>query len=126
MKKAIWFSRHQPTAGQLDDASCMGFEISVTTEMTALASLSIETDADVDRIDNALQDAHCAVFGVFAAPLQERLTACAQAEVLDTAENQPDERAIWSPCFSAWNLTRTPEGGKPTFTHHKWVLVGKI
>ena len=139
MKKAIWFSRHTPTQAQLDDAAQMGFEIIVTDEASEMAALSIETEeqvdrvvnfpeAQADRVVNFLRDSHCAVFGVFPPPVQERITLLTQSEIIDAldCEVSGEKRADWSPCFSAWNVTRSVEGGPATFTHHKWVLVGKV
>jgi hypothetical protein len=36
MKKAIWFSRHQPTARQIEEAARMGYALEVTPEGTTL------------------------------------------------------------------------------------------
>lgn len=38
-KTAIWFSRHQPTAAQIDDAACMGYALTVTDTGIRLGSL---------------------------------------------------------------------------------------
>lgn len=44
MKKAVWFSRHQPTAEQIADASEMGFEIAGSEPLASAAMI-------LDRIE---------------------------------------------------------------------------
>jgi hypothetical protein len=103
----------------------MGYAVEVTAEMTALASKSLETDVDVDEVVRVLADSHAAIFGVFAAPVQASLATSTAADVEATTAYGAGH-GLFQPCFSAWNITRTPEGGKPTFTHHKWVNVGMV
>lgn len=109
MKPALWFSRHQPTAEQLADAERRGFQITGIEAGIIEGSRSLETTADVWSVDGALRAAMKAlntgtVFGVFPAPL----------------------RSFWlashSPVvgFESWNVQRTAEGGKPTFSHKSW------
>lgn len=61
------------------------------------------------------------IYGVFSAPIQEKL--------LDThfaAVHRGDFTGTEVPCFSAWNVSRTVDGGKPTFHHQRFCLVGHI
>ena len=133
MKKALWFSRHTPTPTQVAEAVGMGFELVVLEEATKYASQSIQTDDDLLGVVAYLQYAELpdcppdcppsenifsAVFGVFAAPVQSHLVNETARYVTGGAP------AI--PCYSAWNVQRTVEGGKPTFEHKKFVFVGRI
>ena len=108
----------------MDDAAVMGFQITVTPEATEMASVSLETEEQVNRVISFLQSNNCAVFGVFAAPVQAHLTMMVQLAALKAVDC--DDWEGWYPCFSAWNITRSVEGGKPTFTHYKWVWVGRV
>ena len=113
-QNAIWFSRHQPTAEQIADASAMGFHLSVEGWATEMASKSVETDREVRAIVDTLSATGMPIFGVFAAPVQSEIFGR-----FDSAAGR-DAR----PCYAAWNVSRTPEGGRPTFTHKSWVQVG--
>lgn len=127
MQKAIWFSRHQPTAEQVTSAAYMGYAIVVDPHVTAMAGRSLETNEDLAEVMATLA-AHCrwdvvdsaqAVFGVFSTPVQGALYN-------NTVEYYGEGNYIGCPCFASWNITRTPEGGKPIFTHYKWVEVGRV
>ena len=115
MKKALWFSRHQPTAEQIVDAKEMGYTLKVSETATKLASASLETDDQVAEVieffrtgsDGALCSA---VFGVFAAPVQSAI------------RDVPD--CFGDGFWAAWNVQRSADGGKPTFAHKKFVRVG--
>ncbi len=72
-KEAVWFSRHQPTAEQVADAAAMGYEITVTPQVTEMASKSLESSADVEAAMKTIHAAPFAVFGVFAAPVQAEI-----------------------------------------------------
>jgi hypothetical protein len=112
MKKSVWFSRHPATPEQLAEIASMGFPPPV--DASALSAVSIETADDINRVVDGLvaisPDGDCGIFGVFAAPIQGVI-----ATLPRTGNRQ---------CFSAWNVTRTVVGGKPTFTHKQWVFVG--
>lgn len=47
MKKAIWFSRHQPSHEQIEDAAKIGYTLEVTPEGIALGSLELKNNGDV-------------------------------------------------------------------------------
>ncbi len=120
---AIWFSRHPATATQVAEIQGMGFELDSDPKWMELASRQLQTEADVSAVVAELEafsagagprDAR-AIFGVFAAPIQ---AACNKAE--------PDDGTVLTPCYSAWNVTRTVEGGKPTFEHRKFCRTGQI
>lgn len=107
MKTAIWFSRHQPTAEQIADASVRGYEITGIEAGMAAGAVNMTEQPDV----LAAMD-YCrgkVVFGVFPAPIR-----AAWREVTASA---PEE------AWESWNVQRTTEGGKPTFTHKDWVRV---
>lgn len=88
----------------------MGFELKSVEIGISFGLKSLETPQNVWECDeglNALRVATGAVacFGTFPAPL----------------------RAFWVhngtfvPCYEAWNIQRSIDGGKPTFTHKEWV-----
>jgi hypothetical protein len=126
MKKAIWFSRHQPTAGQIEDAARMGYALEVTPEGTTLGAMDLRDNGDVLACVSGLLG-HCAaqgataIFGVFAAPIL--------AQIARTSEDVRQRGEITEgdiPCFAAWNVMRSQEGGKPTFEHKQWLGIGRI
>jgi hypothetical protein len=123
MKKAIWFSRHQPTQAQIDDAFhgvvLWDVEIVAVSEGMALGSINLESDEDVTKVVTeirALVQKHQAdmVLGVFPVPVQAILVAFGEADEPVTM------------CYAAWNIQRSQEGGKPTFTHKEWMFVGAL
>jgi hypothetical protein len=126
MKKAIWFSRHQPSREQIEDAALLGYEILVTQEGLALGAMELKDEADVKACVTALlalvQERQAgAIFGVFAAPILAQIARSYQDICqIGIATNQD------IPCFAAWNVARPAEGGKPTFQHKKWLGIGPL
>lgn len=113
---AIWFSRHEPTPVQLAEIESLGFTLVAIPAGQILGSRSLENDKDVEDLITdihllAWENSADAYFGVWPAPIQARISA------------EPHGY----PCYAAWNVTRTPDGGgKPTFRHHRWCLVGTL
>lgn len=124
MKNAIWFSRHTPTAAQIQDAAQMGYVLTVTETASRLGNVDLANDGDVRAVASQLV-AHCdeqsavAIFGVFAAPMLHSMYATASVAV---AMSQWDGIL----CFAAWNVMRSQEGGKPTFEHKSFVSIGRL
>ena len=126
LMNAVWFSRHSPTPEQVADAEAMGFRITGEVMGMRLGARSIESQEDLVTTLHELR-AHAqanmarAIFGVFPTPL-----LAAMANTAETAVHRGD----WCPrdlaCFASWNVSRSPEGGRPTFTHHKWLHVGSM
>jgi hypothetical protein len=109
MKKAQWFSRHTPTPEQIADAARIGFQLVGIETGRVLGATSMETSADVQSTSGQLETeltstGAVALFGVFPPPLRSYW-----CEI-----GYPTE--IWE----AWNVQRTVEGGRPTFTHKSW------
>jgi hypothetical protein len=48
MKKAIWFSRHQPSAAQIEDAAHMGYALTITPEGTSLGAMDLRDNPAPD------------------------------------------------------------------------------
>jgi hypothetical protein len=95
-----------------------GHQIAALAEGMALGSRSIDDRSGVDdlieRVIELVNEHEAqAVYGVFAAPVQSRL-----------AENAAEQKGYGLSCYAAWNVCRSPEGGKPTFTHKEFVWVG--
>ena len=123
MKNAIWFSRHPATEEQLAEIKEMGFQLLGDSGILPMMTMSPENlPAIVSGLEKSIvsRDAH-AVFGVFAAPLQNQLHHTAEAAVM-----RGDWLSADVPCFAAWNITRPVEGGKPTFHHHRFLHVGNL
>lgn len=119
MKKALWFSRHAPSASQMAEIAAMGCEIAAQEEGMRLGAMNLADDGDVGAVLLALlglavEHKAAACFGVFAAPVQERLHEAA------------GEWGHVMPCYAAWNIQRTVEGGKPTFEHRRFCCVGSL
>ena len=128
---AIWLSRHAPTADQLVDAQILGYDITAIPEGQRLGALDLRDDGDVKALVCAAlglcaEHNARAIFGVVAAPLAAQLHRTANDAVQrgEWAEATPAIGDI--PVFAAWNVQRTAEGGKPTFTHRCWLPVGHL
>ena len=124
MKAAIWFSRHQPTPEQIDDAARMGWQIVGIPEGMALGAVNIDDNAaDVAESIRALAREHGAraVFGVFPTPILALAARAIDAAIL-SGVSTPEDLGL----YAAHNVSRTPEGGKPTFTHKAWHWISMI
>jgi hypothetical protein len=124
-KKALWFSRHAPTAAQLAEVAAMGYEIAALDEGMRLGAMNLADNGDLNAVLSALlglatEHAAEACFGVFAAPVQECLRRTADDAV------QAGEWGRVLPCFAAWNVQRSTDGGKPTFAHFRFCRVGAL
>lgn len=115
---AIWFSRHHPTTAQLTEIDEMGFSLVALDEGLRLGAVNLADDAVLEdtfaQLSALASDNKAdAVFGVFPAPIQERL-------VSGTAIG------VGTPCCASWNVQRAVEGGKPTFEHKRFCAVGLL
>jgi len=116
MKPAIWFSRHDPTAAQLKEIGEWSYNLVALPEGIQLGSQSINSVEEKNRVLRALsnlvlKNKAMAIFGVFPAPIQEELVIV-------------EHRKGATNCYSAWNIQRAVEGGKPTFEHRCFCFVG--
>ena len=117
MKNAIWISRHPCSTEQMAEIEAKGYCLVGVEDGLALGSIDLQEDADVaawlkelDRLLNLHQVS--AAFGVLPAPLQAKLA------------NYPNEEhwgMTWLPFYLAWNVSRSVDGGRPTFTHKKFL-----
>jgi hypothetical protein len=118
MEKVIWFSRNEMTPKQRDEiVSKHGDDVEILN-CSRTASVDLIDEGDVNAVWNRLQvvignNFHemSAVYGVFPAPIQERIT-------------EHFEKIRGTPCYSAWNVQRSVEGEKPTFEHKRFCFVG--
>jgi len=117
MKPALWFSRHDPTAAQLRDIEngycCWLVAI---PEGIRLGNQTINSVADRCEVlralrELALREKAQAIFGVFPVPIQVELV------IIELRKGALD-------CYSAWNVQRAAEGGRPTFEHRSFCFVG--
>jgi hypothetical protein len=126
MKKAIWFSRHQPTPAQLDDAARIGYDIIVTPEGTKLGAMELKDEGDVRACVYGLLGAAdeqwaAAIFGVFPVPILALI-----ARTSDDIRQRGEYVAGDIRCFASWNVARPAENGKPTFQHKQWLRIGRL
>lgn len=125
MKKSIWFSRHAPSAAQVQEIAAMGFEIAAQEDGLRLGAMNLADDGDLNAVLSAvlgLAAAHGAeaCFGVFAAPVQE----CLHRTANDAVQAGEWPKALT--CYAAWNVQRSTDGGKPTFAHLRFCCVGAL
>lgn len=126
LMNAVWFSRHAPTVGQLQEADDMGFEIQAIESGRKLGLTNILTDSDAEQVICdllRLMEVHSAkaVFGVWPNDLLAEMQDNAQTAVLHGVWGVTDVL-----CYGSSNTLRTNEGDKPTFSHRKWKLVGRL
>jgi len=131
MQKAVWFSRHQPTPRQIEDAARIGYTLEVTPKGTALGTVEMKDNSDVKTVVLHLLS-HCAdvgaiaIFGVFPTPILGLINMSAY----DSWVRQENLLVVGSegdfPCFQSWNVARSIEGGKPTFEHAQWINIGHL
>lgn len=120
MKKAIWFSRHQPTAKQIEDAGNNGWQLVSIDEGIELGNVNIQDDADLDEVavklySLALNSGAGVVVGVWSAPM---------LELMERSGHYCNDNNLL--CYTSWNVSRSQEGGKPTFEHKRYCFVGKL
>jgi hypothetical protein len=118
MVNVLWVSRHAPTAEQIADLASKGHQVVALDEGMSLGARSLNDLAEVNDlveqvISLATEHEAQAVYGVFAAPVQSRL-----------AENVAEQKGYGISCYAAWNVSRSVEGGKPTFSHKAFLWVG--
>lgn len=128
MSKALWISRHEATVVQLVELSARGETLVALEKGILLGNRNLATDEDVDAFITTLhalilEEGAEAVYGVFAAPVQNRLVQ-ETSEIYERRGEGLDDETV--PCFSAWNVSRTVEGGKATFEHKRFVWAGDI
>lgn len=132
MKTAVWFSRHQPTADQIADAERLGYTITAIETGKTLGAVDIRDNGDVKAVVSGVlaqvaEHKAAAIFGVPAAPILAQFARTAADAVQRGAFVAPDGQENGDvPFFAAWNVQRASEGGKPTFEHRQWVLVGHL
>jgi len=109
----------------------MGYVLTPTPEGAALGDTNLADNGDVYAVVTALLS-HCAdkgavaIFGVFAAPILSQIARTSEDIVARGQIQTPSGGEGDYPCFAAWNVTRSVEGGKPTFTHREWVGIGRL
>lgn len=123
MKNAIWFSRHQPTADQLADAEKLGYKIEPEGIVAGklLGAMELKNAEDVKTVITELfkqveeYDAS-AIFGVPSTPILVQIATAGDPERSDND----------IPFYAAWNVMRSVDGQKPTFTHKSWEFIGNL
>lgn len=109
--KAIWFSRHAITAEQAAEIAAAGYEVLEDAKVSEMATANITSDEEVMEIIKYMMLLRNSgvqrFYGVFPAALR--------AALLQFGGNTLE---LWE----AWNVQRTPDGGKPSFEHKKFVM----
>ena len=129
IKNAVWFSRHTPTPDQVEDASRMGYALSVTPVTpsgVALGSVAIQDEDTAEAVSKELKalcrsEGASAIFGVFPTPILGFMFD----NMLDITQ-RGDFQGSDIPCFGSWNVTRSQEGGPATFQHKCFKQVGVL
>jgi hypothetical protein len=109
----------------LAEVAAMGYAIAAQDDGLRLGAMNLADDGDLNAVLSAVlalaaeHDAE-AVFGVFAAPVQECLHRTANDAV------QAGEWGTPLACYAAWNVQRSQDGGKPTFEHRRFCCVGAL
>lgn len=126
MTPAIWFSRHTPTAEQLNEIADMGLNLVCINEGVALGSVNLNTAEDsrsaiAQLIELYTRENARAIFGVFPTPILAAMYDTAEMAVL-----RGDWRGRDVICFASWNVQRSADGGKPTFHHKQFSVIGRL
>lgn len=116
MNKAVWFSRHAITESQSAEIAAAGYEIFHDDKVSEMATANMTSDEEVMEIIMymmLLRDRYAVnrFYGVFPPALRSALLAWTGMFGGNTIE-------LWE----SWNVQRSPDGGKPTFEHKKFVL----
>lgn len=119
MNKAVWFSRHSITKEQAAEIAAAGYELIDDAKASDMAKQNITSEDDVHNIIirfQLLRDIYGVgrFYGVFPPVLRSALLAW-------RGEFGGNPVELWE----AWNIQRTPDGGKATFEHKKFVLTFK-
>jgi hypothetical protein len=127
MKRAIWFSRHQPSREQIEDAASIGYDIILTEEGAALGAMELKDEGDVRACVYGLfvccaEQWATAIFGVFPVPILA-LIARTSDDIRRRGEGD-NESDI--PCFAAWSVMRSVEGGGLSCQHRQWLDIGRL
>jgi hypothetical protein len=128
MKNAVWVSRHELTPEQREEIVALGYSLFEEEKGILLGGRNLVTDEDVvmfmsDLHDYVREGKAGIVLGVFAVPVQAGIMeeTCQICDRIGQGYVTPSV-----PCYSAWNVNRTVDGGKPTFEHRGFKLVGMI
>lgn len=115
MNKCVWFSRHEITAEQTAEIAAAGYEVIEDAKMSTIARKNLASDEEVMEtvmyMQQLLRSGVQRFYGVFPPALRSALLAWTGMFGGNTLE-------LWE----AWNIQRSPDGGKPTFEHKKFVL----
>lgn len=116
MNKAVWFSRHSMTEAQAAEIAAAGYEIHKDDFVSRMATANMTSDEEVMEVIMymmLLRDRYAVnrFYGVFPPALRSALLAWTGKFGGNTVE-------LWE----SWNVQRSPDGGKPSFEHKKFVL----
>lgn len=116
--KAIWFSRHDITDDQAAEIAAAGYEVITDGNLKGFAVKNMTSDEEVMEIVMYMMLLRNGgirrFYGVFPPALRALLL-----KLKEKLGGGPIE--LWE----SWNIQRSPDGGKPTFEHKKFVLTFK-
>lgn len=115
-KKAIWFSRHRPSAEQLQEIAAGPYQLVGIAEGMDLGSRVLASDKDVKAVMDGIAQLLVvfkaeAIFGVFPTPVLAWWDLKAE-EACFLGSNVPRY-----PCYASWNSERSG------FAHKQWLQV---
>lgn len=130
MRRALWFSRHNPTNEQLNDAQLKGYEIIVNSMGLALGKMDLKCNNDIitcieGLVEEAIKNDCTSFFGVFPTPILMQIARTSD-DILFYGPSLSSGKYWDYPCFAAWNIMRSNEGEKPTFDHKEWIRIGHL
>lgn len=116
MNKCIWFSRHAMTEAQAAEIAAAGYQVIEDAKVSTMAMANMTSDEEVREtimyMQQLLRNSGVQRFyGVFPPAIRSALLAWTGMFSGNTIE-------LWE----SWNINRSPDGGKPTFEHKKFVL----
>ena len=119
MNKCVWFSRHDMTESQSAEIAAAGYEIYKDDFVSRMATANMTSDEEVMDVVMYIQLLRDRIgverfYGVFPPALRSALLTWREK-----FGGAPVE--LWE----AWNVNRSPDGGKPTFEHKKFVRTFK-
>lgn len=116
MNKCVWFSRHALTEAQAEEIAAAGYEVVKDSKFTEFAGHNMTSDEEVREVIMYIELLRDRAgirrfYGVFPAVIRSALLTWREKFGGDPVE-------LWE----AWNIQRSPDGGKPSFEHKKFLL----
>lgn len=130
-KKALWFSRHTPTAEQIAELRGMDYNLVITANASHIASINLNDDADVKACLTALfaelaSTGAEAIIGVFATPISKQIFRTMNDIIHRGGTTTPHGGLGDYPCLASWSTARAEDGERPLFAHKSFERIGYL